>query len=182
MARNAEKFKARYSSGLEDKAIRKRSVNKSRILQLLGATDLDWNKWSWHIKNIIRNEDTLSKLIKLKDEEYNAIQAARKYRIPFGITPYYASLMDYKPDRSHDYAIRSQVIPSLHYVKKLKQMKECSESSMDFMIERDTTPIEGITRRYPNIVILKPVLSCPQICVYCQRNWEIEDVYSSSAV
>jgi len=52
---------------------------------------------------------------------------------------------------------------------------------MDFMLERDTSPIEGITRRYPKIVILKPVLTCPQICVYCQRNWEIEDVYSSNA-
>jgi len=50
------------------------------------------------------------------------------------------------------------------------------------MLERDTSPIEGITRRYPKIVILKPILTCPQICVYCQRNWEIEDVYSKHAV
>lgn len=52
---------------------------------------------------------------------------------------------------------------------------------MDFMIEHDTSPIEGITRRYPNIVILKPILTCPQICVYCQRNWQIEDVHSENA-
>jgi lysine 2,3-aminomutase len=32
------------------------------------------------------------------------------------------------------------------------------------------------------IVILKPITTCPQICVYCQRNWEIEDVYSQGAV
>ena len=32
------------------------------------------------------------------------------------------------------------------------------------------------------IAILKPVMTCPQICVYCQRNWEIEDVYSTSAI
>jgi lysine 2,3-aminomutase len=52
---------------------------------------------------------------------------------------------------------------------------------MDFMLENDTSPIEGVTRRYPNIVILKPILTCPQICVYCQRNWQIEDVYSEHA-
>ncbi len=46
----------------------------------------------------------------------------------------------------------------------------------DFMLETDTPPIDLITRRYPNIVILKPVLTCPQICVYCQRNLEIEQV------
>jgi len=53
---------------------------------------------------------------------------------------------------------------------------------MDFMLERDTSPIDGITRRYPMIAILKPVLTCPQICVYCQRNWEIEDVHSSGSI
>ncbi|MBW2169076.1 MAG: KamA family radical SAM protein, partial [Deltaproteobacteria bacterium] len=80
-----------------------------------------------------------------------------------------------------DYAVRAQVIPTLHYVKKMKELRERKEHSMDFMLERDTSPIEGITRRYPSIVILKPILTCPQICVYCQRNWEIEDVYSSNA-
>jgi len=63
----------------------------------------------------------------------------------------------------------------------LKKLRDQSEHSMDFMMERDTSPIEGITRRYPSIVILKPILTCPQICVYCQRNWEIEDVYSPGA-
>jgi lysine 2,3-aminomutase len=66
-------------------------------------------------------------------------------------------------------------------VNKLAEYKHNQEHSMDFMLEYDTSPIEGITRRYPNIVILKPVLTCPQICVYCQRNWEIEDVDSASA-
>ncbi len=36
--------------------------------------------------------------------------------------------------------------------------------------------MDGITRRYPEIVILKPFNACPQICVYCQRNWEIKSI------
>ncbi|MCK5254508.1 MAG: KamA family radical SAM protein, partial [Deltaproteobacteria bacterium] len=75
--------------------------------------------------------------------------------------------------RNNDYAIRAQVIPSIDYIKKLKERKENKESSLDFMLEQDTSPIEGITRRYPMIAILKPIMTCPQICVYCQRNWEI---------
>ena len=90
--------------------------------------------------------------------------------------------MDYGAGRERDYAIRAQVIPSMHYVEKMLKLRSRAEHSMDFMLERDTSPIEGITRRYPMIVILKPVLTCPQICVYCQRNWEIEDVYSKDAV
>jgi lysine 2,3-aminomutase len=89
--------------------------------------------------------------------------------------------MDQSPDEGKDFAVRAQVIPSLHYVRKMHRMKSSSECSMDFMLERDTSPIEGITRRYPSIVILKPIMTCPQICVYCQRNWEIEDVHSPHA-
>jgi lysine 2,3-aminomutase len=84
--------------------------------------------------------------------------------------------MDYEYGTRRDAAVRAQVIPSPNYVLTLKNMQESSSESMDFMLERDTSPIYGITRRYPGIVILKPVLTCPQICVYCQRNWEIKDV------
>lgn len=49
------------------------------------------------------------------------------------------------------------------------------------MGEEDTSPCDLITRRYPAICILKPYNSCPQICVYCQRNWEIDDVMASGA-
>lgn len=181
MGRVAQRFLDRYPCGLDEEVIRRRSINKSRILEYFRATELEWEKWKWHTRHIIRDVKTLSSLLKLTDEEYQAVKLARKYKIPFGITPYYLSLMDYEPSREKDYAVRAQVIPTLHYVKKMKELRERSERSMDFMLERDTSPIDGITRRYPKIVILKPILTCPQACVYCQRNWEIEDVYSPNA-
>lgn len=174
LARSAQKFMDRYQDGLDKRVIRKRNINRSRIVKYFGATHSDWKKWRWHIRHIIRDENTLSDIVKLTREEYRSIQLARQYGIPFGITPYYLSLMDYWPNREKDYAVRAQVIPSLYYVEKMKELRERAEHSMDFMLERDTSPIEGITRRYPMIVILKPVLTCPQICVYCQRNWEME--------
>ncbi len=181
MARAAQKFMNNYTSGLENSAVRRRSRNKARIINLFGITDLEWGKWEWHLKNTIQDADTLKKLIKLTDEEYEAVQRAQDLKIPFTITPYYLSLMDLDSGGHRDKAIRAQVIPSLHYVNKLAEHKHNQEKSMDFMLEHDTSPIEGVTRRYPNVVILKPVLTCPQICVYCQRNWEIEDVDSPSA-
>ena len=181
MARRADKFLNLYPSGLDRNIIRRRSLNKSRILKYFNATELEWKDWRWHTKNIIRNADTLKALVELTEQEYEAVKTARENRIPFGITPYYLSLMDYGSNRERDYAVRAQVIPSLHYVNRLKENKNNPELSMDFMLEKNTSPIEGITRRYPMIVILKPILTCPQICVYCQRNWEIEDVYSTDA-
>ncbi|MBC2696627.1 MAG: KamA family radical SAM protein [Desulfobacteraceae bacterium] len=182
MGKTAEKFIERYPDGLDKDIIRKRNNNIARILKHFNATESDWKNWKWHTRHIIRNANMLDSLVKITDEEYHAVKLARKYKIPFGITPYYLSLMDNNTSRNNDYAIRSQVIPSIDYIKKLKEKKENKESSLDFMLERDTSPIEGITRRYPMIAILKPIMTCPQICVYCQRNWEIEDVYSRKAV
>lgn len=181
MAGGAQQRLDQYPCGLDNNAIRRRSTNKSRILKYFDATEQEWNDWKWQTRHIVRKAETLKSLVKLTDEEYEAVALARENRIPFGITPYYLSLMDYQADRKRDYAVRAQVIPPMNYVKKMKKMREKHEPSMDFMLERDTSPIEGITRRYPMIVILKPILTCPQICVYCQRNWEIEDVYSQNA-
>jgi lysine 2,3-aminomutase len=182
MAEKADEFLNRYPTGLDKEVKRKRSQNSQRILNYFNATEYEWGKWKWHTRHIIKDADTLKALVKLTEEEYEAVKLANKNKIPFGITPYYLSLMDYDPSRKYDYAVRAQVIPSLHYIKKYKEFEESKDISMDFMLERDTSPIEGITRRYPKIVILKPILTCPQICVYCQRNWEIEDVYSKHAV
>lgn len=181
MARKAEEKIDRYKWGLDNDVVRRRSLNKNRILKYFNATDWEWEKWKWHTSNVIRDADTLRKLVDITDEEYEAVRLASEYKVAFGITPYYLSLMDNNAGGKIDATIRAQVLPSKHYVKKLREQKNGSESSMDFMLEHDTSPIDGITRRYPNIVILKPVLTCPQICVYCQRNWEIEDVYSTSA-
>lgn len=182
MARDTEKYINRFACGLDARVIRRRSLNKARILKHFGATDLEWGKWQWHTRNIIRDADTLRTVVELSDAEYEAVALARKTRVPFGITPYYLSLLDHHSGGEDDAAVRAQVIPSLHYVTTLNEQKACADVSMDFMMERDTSPIEGITRRYPNIVIIKPILTCPQICVYCQRNWEIEDVYSPRAL
>ena len=182
MARGVEKFKTRYPSGLEDSAKRRQYNNKLRILRHYKVTGFEWSNWRWHMRHIIRDAKTLKKLIKLTDEQSEAVELAQKHKVPFGITPYYLSLMDYEAGQGRDDAIRAQVIPSLKYIQKLREFKAHDETSMDFMLERDTSPMEGITRRYPHIVILKPVLTCPQICVYCQRNWEIEDVNSRAAM
>ncbi len=181
MARESEKLMTRYPCGLDDDLIRIRSSNKEVIKRYFNISDLEWSDWQWHTRNIIRNSDVLADLVRLSDQELIGVRQARGNKIPFGITPYYLSLFDQQNMCVYDKAIRAQVLPPPDYVAAMRKSKDAEDCSMDFMLERDTTPIEGITRRYPNIVILKPVLTCPQICVYCQRNWEIEDVYSEEA-
>jgi L-lysine 2,3-aminomutase (EC 5.4.3.2) len=102
-------------------------------------------------------------------------------KIPFGITPYYLSLMDYEASRKWDYQVRSQVIPPMYYVENMMKHRNDREYAFDFMGEHDTSPHDLVTRRYVTIAIMKPYNSCPQICVYCQRNWEVEEAMSPKA-
>ncbi len=170
----------KYPGGLDDEVIRMRSENRDRIMKVLGASPADWNDWKWQCRNIIRDVSVLEKMIRLTPKEKMAIERATGNKLPFGITPYYVSLMDYETGRKRDHAVRAQVIPPLDYVENVLLSKELG-SDLDFMGEKDTSPIDLVTRRYPQIAIFKPYNTCAQICVYCQRNWEITDVLDKGA-
>lgn len=164
-----------YASGLSEESQSNREIRRRHVLSQLGGDEADWNDWTWHVRQIITDTKTLSKLTTVNETQNNIINRALNGRLPFGLTPYYASLMDDAPSRN-DHAIRAQVFPPIDYVDKMLSHRSTRERSFDYMLEYDTSPIELITRRYPGIVILKPVSTCPQICVYCQRNWEIDQV------
>ena len=167
-----------YPSGLEEQAVLRRQARKEKILSVLGGTLENWHDWRWQIKHIIRDLATLEKMVTLSASQRNALMAAKENRLPFGITPHYLSLMDDEIGK-RDAAIRAQVLPPMSYVKEIAAVEDVS--CLDFMGEEDTSPFDLITRRYPAICILKPYNTCPQICVYCQRNWEIDDVMASGA-
>lgn len=173
---------SRCPDGLDSESVAGRSERKRRVLSVLGGEESDWEDWQWQVRKIIREPETLSRLIDLPSADYESIVRAREIRLPFGITPYYVSLMDESPDSGHDRAIRAQVLPPPDYVSEMEAHRHDKSYSFDFMRECDTSPIGLVTRRYPAIVILKPFNTCPQICVYCQRNWEIEDAMSPGAL
>ena len=171
----------KYVSGLDTESIKTREKRRNRILEKLRGSEENWFDWRWQIDHIMRDAKPISQLLTLSKEEREAISITQKNRLPFGITPYYLSLMDDDLDSVRDRAIRAQVIPPKSYVEKITEAKRFGVC-LDFMLESDTSPIDLITRRYPAICIFKPYNSCPQICVYCQRNWEIEDAMEPGAM
>jgi len=179
-------FIDRYPSGCDSELIKEREENRQKILDYFGASLDDWKDYYWHLKHIFQDKDDLEhlgKLVSLTEEDVEAIEIAIENKIPFGITPYYLSLFDFsRSDRKYDYQVRSQVIPPIHYVTLMKEHRKERSYYFDFMGEHDTSPEELITRRYPMISILKPYDTCPQICVYCQRNWEITGPMMPEAV
>ena len=181
IAKQVEDRVARYAHGLGQDAIKTRARNRRRILNVLRATQKDWDNWHWHLRNVVLDAEALERFVRLAPHERKAIRLATANHIPFAITPYYVSLMDESPDGGRDAGVRSQVIPPLDYVRRMIAIRAKGKKSLDFMLERDTSPIELITRRYPMIAVLKPYNSCSQICVYCQRNWEITHVMFKGA-
>jgi len=177
-----EKYFKRYLSGLEEEVIRWRMKNKVRILEYFGGTEEDWSDYKWHLDHVIKNASVLTDLIEVSQAQRLAIEKAVENKIPFGITPYYLSLMDRTSSVGYDHAVRAQVIPPPFYVDTLASCKSDRETTFDFMGEHDTSPVDLVTRRYPNIAILKPYNTCCQICVYCQRNWEIDECLDPNAL
>ena len=172
LAHKVEKHIARYEHGLSPKAIKRRKLRRQKILHILGGTEQDWYNWHWQLKHVARTANELSKIAVLTEDEIANIERAVAGNLPFGVTPYYASLFDDEPGGDRDRALRAQVIPPEDYIDVMLSSEARAEH--DYMREHDTTVTDLVVRRYPGIVILKPYNSCPQICVYCQRNWEIE--------
>jgi len=166
---------AKMKSGLDQDIIKSRVKLRNKILNHFGANEGDWSNYKWHLRYVIKDLKILRQLVHLDEDEIRGLELAKKYRIPFHITPYYLSLFNERGRNKFDEGIRAQVIPSITYCENVRR-NQIEKTDMDFMGERSTSPIDAVTRRYPQIVILKPYDTCPQICVYCQRNWEIKEI------
>jgi len=170
-----------YPSGMEEAIAKKRAENRDRMLAYFNGDPADWNDYRWHLRHVVRTLQVLQDLIDLTPDEREAVRLAEKHRIPFGITPYYLSLMDNDASRTYDHAVRAQVIPPLSYIQAILGNRR-DRRSLDFMKEGETSPIDLVTRRYPMIAVVKPYNTCAQICVYCQRNWEVKEVLHPTAL
>lgn len=182
MGAAVQKYFKKYPSGLDPEVIGWRKQNKRRIMKYFNASEADWENHVWQLKHVIRDAKPLLDLLNLAGEQLDAIEKAAANKIPFGITPYYLSLMDHNAQVGFDHAIRAQVLPPKEYVDRMAGHRVDRDVLFDFMGEHDTSPVDLVTRRYAGIAILKPFNTCAQICVYCQRNWEIDEVLKADAM
>jgi len=169
-----DKFSS-FVKGTDPSMISRQKMVKKRILEYYNVDESNWDNYHWHLANLFRSKDALSSIIHLEKDEIAGLLIAEKENIPVQITPYYLSLFNPDGRDESDRAVRAQIIPSLEYCRTVATNR-ANGKTMDYMGESLTSPVQGITRRYPSIVILKVFDSCPQICVYCQRNWEIKDI------
>jgi lysine 2,3-aminomutase len=162
--------KDKIATGLK---LKKEYTNaKKSILKVLGGTEKDWQDYKWHLKNRIDKVDTLGKVIRLTQKEMREIRkTGEHYR--WGISPYYASLMDPENKRC---PVRMQAIPSI------KERLDTSEIK-DPMIIKYNSPAPLISRLYPDRLIINVTNMCSMFCRHCLRRKDIghkDLIYSRS--
>nr|WP_240912050.1 MULTISPECIES: KamA family radical SAM protein [unclassified Thermococcus] len=179
----------RYPSGLDGRIIKKREEQRKQLEEYWGIGDEEWFDYRWQFSHVLKGRKGLEILrelnelgiVKVPEEDLEEVERAVKYRIPWGITPYYLHLWDFKEPYKEDRHVRRQVMPPKWYMDNMILHRKDREYAFDFMGEHDTSPIDLVTRRYVMIAILKAFDTCPQICVYCQRNWEVLEPFMAGS-
>jgi len=120
----------------------------------------EWNDWLWQLRNRIQSIESLARIIRLSEDERNAI-IRHDGPLPVGITPYYASLIDEADPRQ---AIRRCVAPSMG-----EYLRAHGEAD-DPLGEDKDSPVPGLVHRYPDRVLFMVTDFCSTYCRYCTRS------------
>lgn len=124
------------------------------------AAAADWSDWRWQLRNRVRNLEGLERVLQLSDEERLAIEKLGD-RLPVGITPHYAALMN-ALDPSDP--LRRTMVPVLGEF-------EMSPGEMaDPLNEDGDMPVPGLVHRYPDRVLFLVTSFCATYCRYCTRS------------
>lgn len=130
-----------------------------------GVPPAQWNNWHWQLQNRITTQQGISRLIKLSASEKAAFDRAGG-KLPFAVTPYYASLID--PDNPN-HAIRRTMIPDF------REAIAGPGEAVDPLAEDATSPVPGLVHRYPDRVLFLVTNFCSAYCRYCTRTRIMSD-------
>lgn len=125
-----------------------------------GTTSADWNDWKWQIRNRFTTIKQLGSILKLQDNELNAM-SHNGSALPVSITPYYASLFY---DKKTDYPLRITAVPVED------ETRISAGESSDPLAEGTHSPVGSIIHRYPDRLLFLVTPFCATYCRYCTRS------------
>ena len=121
---------------------------------------IEWFDWRWQFQNAIRDVHSLDTIIRLSDNERQAMMHPSG-DLPVAITPYYASLISTDDPAS---ALRRSVVPVVDECLHTKGEED------DPLCEDADSPVPGIVHRYPDRVLFLVTDICATYCRYCTRS------------
>ena len=136
-----------------------------------GVPDASWNDWHWQQRERITRLEQLEKVIRLTDDERQAV-VATDAEFHMGITPYYAALMDPEDPTC---PVRLQSVPTMG------ELTVTAADLEDPLAEERDMPVPGLTHRYPDRVLFYTTHNCPVYCRHCTRKRKVADPSSAAA-
>jgi lysine 2,3-aminomutase len=155
------------------------------------VTPEEWYDSKWQLRNLIKDVDTLAKVIKLNEYQFaetkRVIQTMHEQgKEPFRITPYYASLMQEDP-------FHPKMLPGEDEENRLDPIFWQSVPTPAHLMFPDTG-LEGAMdeehrsygsayQRYPNRLALFVAenTSCASYCTHCQRAKSLDEEHRISS-
>lgn len=123
------------------------------------ASREDWNCWRWQMRNRLNTVAELSQIFDLTTAERQALAFPGR-PFPVSITPYYASLIENRPDDP----LRKTMIPvGDEFIRGPGEFS-------DPLGEDPNSPVPGLVHRYPDRVLFLMTDHCPVYCRYCTRS------------
>jgi len=124
-----------------------------------GVSSEEWNDWRWQQRHMLRSAADLEHLVDLTAEERRGLEGTAS-RFRFGLTPYYASLMD----ANHPFCpVRMQAIPAA------AEADEAPGDLRDPLGEDPHRPVRAVVHKYPDRVLFLAAAHCATYCRHCTR-------------
>jgi len=136
-----------------------------------GVPQESWNDWHWQLRERVTKLDQLEKVLRLTEEERQAVLATDA-EFHMGITPYYAALMDPEDPAC---PVRLQSVPTMG------ELTVTAADLEDPLAEDRDMPVPGLTHRYPDRVLFYVTHNCPVYCRHCTRKRKVADPTSAAA-
>lgn len=119
----------------------------------------EWSDWRWQMRNRLSSLADLSRVFNLTTQEKEALAFPGR-PFPVSITPYYASLIENRPDDP----LRKTMIPVGD------EFVSSPGEYADPLGEELNSPVPGLVHRYPDRVLFLMTDHCPVYCRYCTRS------------
>ena len=123
------------------------------------VSDAEFDTWAWQVRTRIESASALANFLGPSAAEIEGLDRTRRL-FRFGITPYYALLMDRSDPEC---PIRRQVIP------RVEEATIRIGERADPLGEEPREVVPNLVHRYPDRVLLLATDRCPVYCRFCTR-------------